>query len=145
MHYFTQARLQKYLKDLQDFGTGGQGFNFLIHAIGDAGVREALNAIEGSASTKRAPRHKLTHVELVDKAGGTLAQFSSTFVVDYTDGSNAKKLIFYSTDRPRFKKLHVMADPQVSGNFTLPTDPFHATLERLIGPAKESFHDISLF
>ncbi len=83
MNYFTQERLQSYISQLE-----GKGYNFLIHAIGDQGVHEALNAIQNVQNAKsrssRTARHKLTHVELVDPA-----------------------------DINRFAALNVIADPQV--------------------------------
>ncbi|MCG9758996.1 MULTISPECIES: amidohydrolase [Pseudoalteromonas] len=59
VNYFTQARLEKYIKALEP-----SGFDFNIHAIGDRGIHEALNAIE--AASKGTARHRLTHVEVVD-------------------------------------------------------------------------------
>ncbi len=35
MNYFTRERLQTYLSQLQGFRPGGEGFDFLIHTIGD--------------------------------------------------------------------------------------------------------------
>ena len=60
LNYFTPERIASYIDELQ-----GTGFDFHIHAIGNRGVHEALNAIEekGSASA----RHRLTHVEYVDE------------------------------------------------------------------------------
>ena len=90
MNYFTEDRLKKYIEQLQNLGNG-EGYNFLIHAIGDQGVHEALNAIQRSSSTKTSnTRHKLTHVELVD-----------------------------TNDLNRFASLGVIADPQVNFNFKL--------------------------
>ena len=85
LNYFTQSRLEKYMKALQ-----GVGFDFHIHAIGDRGIHESLNAIE-RAGSKQA-RHRITHVEVVDPV-----------------------------DLPRFAKLNVTADAQVSGDFTQPS------------------------
>lgn len=59
LNYFTEDRLANYITQLE-----GIGFDFHIHAIGDRGVHEALNAIEQSATNKG--RHRLTHVEIVD-------------------------------------------------------------------------------
>ncbi|MDW7548924.1 amidohydrolase [Pseudoalteromonas peptidolytica] len=59
LNYFTQARLEKYLKALEP-----SGFDFNIHAIGDRGVHEALNAISTASNGKA--RHRLTHVEVID-------------------------------------------------------------------------------
>ncbi|AOT10987.1 amidohydrolase [Pseudoalteromonas luteoviolacea] len=61
LNYFTQARLEKYIKALEP-----TGFDFNIHAIGDRGIHEALNAIENASSGKA--RHRLTHLEVVDPA-----------------------------------------------------------------------------
>lgn len=61
LNYFTEARLAEYVRDLEP-----TGFDFFIHAIGDRGVREALNALEAAATP--AGRHRLTHLEVVDPA-----------------------------------------------------------------------------
>ncbi len=91
LNYFTQQRLSNYIEQLEKVG-----FDFHIHAIGDRGVREALDAIAQVSSRNgvRDRRHRLTHLELVDPQ-----------------------------DRPRFAQLGVLADLQVAGEFT---DPAHA-------------------
>ncbi|MGG6229701.1 amidohydrolase [Tenacibaculum sp. SDUM215027] len=61
LNYFTQERISKYIKELEMVG-----FDFHIHAIGNRGVTEALNAIEQSGTSEG--RHRLTHVEMVDVA-----------------------------------------------------------------------------
>ncbi|MDF2179801.1 amidohydrolase [Aliiglaciecola sp. CAU 1673] len=84
LNYFSQARLTRYIQSLEPLG-----FDFHIHGIGDRGVHEALNAIE--AGSKGQGRHRITHVEVVDKA-----------------------------DLPRFAALNVTADAQVAGEFSQP-------------------------
>ncbi|MDH3492436.1 MAG: amidohydrolase [Acidobacteriota bacterium] len=59
LNYFTEDRIAKYIEALEP-----SGFDFLIHAIGDRGVRESLNAIEKAQKGKG--RHRLTHLEVVD-------------------------------------------------------------------------------
>lgn len=59
LNYFTENRIAKYIQELE-----GIGFDFHIHAIGNRGISEALNAIEKSGTNKG--RHRLTHVEMVD-------------------------------------------------------------------------------
>ncbi|MCG7537258.1 amidohydrolase [Pseudoalteromonas sp. OOF1S-7] len=59
LNYFTQARLEKYLKALEP-----TGFDFNIHGIGDRGIHEALNAIENASNGQG--RHRITHLEVVD-------------------------------------------------------------------------------
>ncbi|MEM8888564.1 MAG: amidohydrolase [Bacteroidota bacterium] len=61
LNYFDQQRLSDYIAALE-----GTGFDFHIHAIGNRGVHEALNAIEASGTSNG--RHRLTHVEYVDPA-----------------------------------------------------------------------------
>ncbi|QNM85020.1 amidohydrolase [Polaribacter pectinis] len=61
LNYFTESRTAKYIKELE-----AVGFDFHIHAIGNRGVTEALNAIQQSGTTKG--RHRLTHVEMVTSA-----------------------------------------------------------------------------
>lgn len=58
LNYFTQERLEQYLAALEPVG-----FSFNIHAIGDRGITEALNAIENASSGNG--RHRLTHLEIV--------------------------------------------------------------------------------
>lgn len=61
LNYFSEERLKKYIREL-----GPKGFDFHIHAIGDRGVREALNAIESGQRPQQ--RHRLTHLEFVNPA-----------------------------------------------------------------------------
>lgn len=58
LNYFTQSRLVHYLTALEP-----TGFDFHIHAIGNRGITESLNAIEQGGTAKG--RHRLTHVEIV--------------------------------------------------------------------------------
>ena len=84
LNYISARRLTSLIKHLEPVG-----FDFHIHAIGDRAVQEALDSIENGATS--AGRHRLTHVEMVDKA-----------------------------DLARFKELDVTADCQVAGRFTQP-------------------------
>ena len=61
LDYFSPERLQYYIEQLEP-----TGFDFHIHAIGDRGIHQALNAIEAGGSDNG--RHRLTHVEIVDPA-----------------------------------------------------------------------------
>ncbi len=58
LNYFTEERLTRYITELEPLG-----FDFHIHAIGDRGVRESINAIEAAQSSSG--RHRLTHLEVV--------------------------------------------------------------------------------
>lgn len=81
------------------------GYDMHIHAIGDRAVRESLDAIEAAQKTNgdaMSHRHRLTHVEMVDP-----------------------------NDIGRFKKLGVIADFQVAGDFALPEN--YGDVEPLIG------------
>jgi predicted amidohydrolase YtcJ len=75
---------------LQSFKPSGEGFDFHIHAIGDKAVRQALNAVESTKQSGTSARHRLTHVELVNK-----------------------------NDLPRFKQLGVIADVQVMRSLSI--------------------------
>jgi len=88
LHYFDQIRLEHYLTRL-----GPKGFDFHIHAIGDAGVHDALDAIEAAEAAGAAggSRHRITHVTLVSPS-----------------------------DVPRFAALDVTADFQMSDNSVFP-------------------------
>jgi predicted amidohydrolase YtcJ len=61
LNYVSQNRISKYIEALEPLG-----FDFHIHAIGNRGVREALNAIEEKGSDKG--RHRLTHLEYVNQS-----------------------------------------------------------------------------
>lgn len=56
LNYFSEQRIAAYIKALEPVG-----FDFHIHAIGDRGIHESLNAIEQSGSQDG--RHRITHVE----------------------------------------------------------------------------------
>ena len=58
LNYVSQSRISQYITALEP-----TGFDFHIHAIGNRGVNEALNAIEQSGTTNG--RYRLTHVEYV--------------------------------------------------------------------------------
>lgn len=105
MNYFTQERLQKYIAQLQSFDGGNKGFDFHVHAIGDRGVEEVLNAIENSKGYDRETRHRMTHLEIVKPR-----------------------------DIERFASLGVIADFQVSGDFTLPSERDH--IEETVGKSR---------
>ena len=90
LNYLDQNRLTKFITELEKVG-----FNFMIHAIGDRGVHEALNAIESARSVNSdlSPRHRITHLDLVD-----------------------------DQDLMRFKQLGVIADLQLAGQWTHPSE-----------------------
>lgn len=72
LNYFTEKRISDYIAQLE-----GTGFDFHIHALGNRGIHEALNAIEESGSANG--RHRLTHVEFLDPADYTrFAQLNVT-------------------------------------------------------------------
>lgn len=90
LSYFDEDRLTTYVAGLE-----AAGFDLHIHAIGDRGVRESLNAVErtialnGGLAADR--RHRLTHVEYV-----------------------------HAADLPRFAALNVIADAQMACECSLP-------------------------
>ena len=61
VNYFDEQRIKDYIAALEP-----TGFDFHIHAIGDRGVHESLNAIEQGGSING--RHRITHVEFIDPA-----------------------------------------------------------------------------
>ena len=104
LNYFDEARLTHYVTQLE-----AVGFDFHIHAIGDRGVHEALNAVAAARRAQGAsnqgnpsPRHRLTHVELVAPQ-----------------------------DVPRFAALDVTADMQMSHMYVEP--PFLHLNDDLLG------------
>jgi predicted amidohydrolase YtcJ len=93
LNYFDEAKMTHYVTELEK-----AGFDFHIHAIGDRGIHEALNAIEAAAITNGDTvdrRHRLTHLELLD-----------------------------AEDIPRFAELNIIADFQLAGDWTEPHEYF---------------------
>jgi predicted amidohydrolase YtcJ len=90
LNYFTPDRLEEYITQLELLG-----FDFHVHAIGNRGVTEALDAIEGARNTNGdiGARHRVTHLELVN-----------------------------ADDYERFAELNVTADMQVGSNWTNPNN-----------------------
>ena len=82
LQYFDRDRLTRYAAELE-----AVGFDLHIHAIGDRGVRDALDAVEAAraANGDLGARHRLTHLEWV-----------------------------HPDDVPRFPLLDVAADMQMS-------------------------------
>lgn len=60
LNYFTEQRMADYIAALE-----GTGFDFHIHALGNRGIHEALNAIEQKGTVNG--RHRLTHIEYMDQ------------------------------------------------------------------------------
>lgn len=88
LNYLTAGRLGNLITILEQ-----SGYDFHIHAIGDRGITEALDAIEAARDVNGdiGARHRITHLEVLD-----------------------------SLDLPRFADLDVTADAQVAGDFTNP-------------------------
>jgi predicted amidohydrolase YtcJ len=67
LNYFSQARMARYITELEKYG-----FDVHIHALGDRGIRESLNAIE--IARKNNPelagirRHQVTHLSVMRKS-----------------------------------------------------------------------------
>lgn len=80
LNYIDQANMISWLETLQNLGFGAH-----IHAIGDLGVRETLNAIESIRNQGSTLKYNMTHLEMVDPS-----------------------------DLPRFALLNVDADLQLS-------------------------------
>ncbi|AZZ95224.1 amidohydrolase [Hahella sp. KA22] len=83
LNYLPQAVMQDWLVKLDRLGYGAH-----IHAIGDGGVRESLNAIAAARQAGSQRRYNMTHLELVD-----------------------------ASDLDRFKALQVDADFQVGSDY----------------------------
>ena len=118
MNYFTPQRMQNYMRELQYFTdeNGNEGhFDFNVHAIGDRGVSETLDAINGSYDEHVSDRrHRITHVEITDPK-----------------------------DWDRFHKLAAIADFQTAGYF-VPPDPENENMRKeLIGDRKKYFLSIN--
>ncbi len=65
LNYFDAARTARYVTELER-----DGFSVHLHAIGDRGVREALDAIEHARRRNGdlGARHRITHIEYPDPA-----------------------------------------------------------------------------
>ncbi len=90
LNYFSGARLKTFIAALEK-----ENFDFFIHAIGDRGITESLDAIEAArnANGDIGARHRITHCEIVAPS-----------------------------DFPRFAALNVVPDVQVAGDFTQPAN-----------------------
>lgn len=88
LNYNDKGRMTRLITALEKVG-----YDFHIHAIGDRGVSEALDAIEAARKINGdlGARHRVTHLEMVDS-------------IDYF----------------RFAALNVIADMQVCGDFAQP-------------------------
>ena len=88
LNYFSGERLKSFITTMEK-----EGFDFFIHAIGDRGISESLDAIETARNTNGdiGARHRITHCEIVRPS-----------------------------DIPRFASLNVVPDVQVAGDFTQP-------------------------
>lgn len=62
-NYIDESRMTGLLKDLQTIGYGAH-----IHAIGDLGVRETLNAIEAVRANNSDLQYNMTHLHMMDPA-----------------------------------------------------------------------------
>jgi predicted amidohydrolase YtcJ len=109
LNYFNEDRMAYYITNLEK-----KGFNMLIHAIGDRGVRESLNAIETAkeinGNINRTRRHHLTHVEYVNPS-----------------------------DIDRFYQLNVTADFQTAGDWTVAGQTLPEEIA-LMGEVRQSDH-----
>ncbi len=63
INYLSQQAMSDWLSDLYEKGYGAH-----IHAIGDLGVREALNAIESVRNEGSELNYNMTHLQLIDPA-----------------------------------------------------------------------------
>ena len=98
LNYFNKERLTHYTTELER-----TGFDMHIHAIGDRGVTESLDAIEAAQTANgKSGRHRITHLEMITDA-----------------------------DKPRFSDLGVIADFQLAGEFTMPEH--FSDMESVIG------------
>lgn len=88
LNYIDEKRMTHFITELEKIG-----YDAHVHAIGDRGIYETLNAIEAARKTNGdiGSRHRITHLEIVDPI-----------------------------DFPRFKKSNIIADMQVVGDFTQP-------------------------
>ena len=88
LNYIDVNRLTNLITQLETIG-----YDFHIHAIGDRGIREGLDAIEAARQMNGdvGARHRITHLEIVDP-----------------------------DDYDRFAALNVTADMQVAGEFANP-------------------------
>ena len=100
LNYIDANRLQNYIEILELVG-----YDFHMHAIGDRGTTEALDAVAYAQSQNGdvGARHRITHLEIVDES-------------DYL----------------RFAELGVIADAQVAGVWTQP--PYWQDNAYFVGP-----------
>jgi predicted amidohydrolase YtcJ len=123
LNYFTEERLAKYIAELETVG-----FDAHIHALGDRGVRESLNAIEYAQQANPdytgERRHQLTHVTVLDeqdiprfKEIGAIANFQINFDPEFMRLA-ATDPVKSETDDPWFEMI---ADSKAKIMAVLPT------------------------
>ncbi|ABC33536.1 predicted metal-dependent hydrolase with the TIM-barrel fold [Hahella chejuensis KCTC 2396] len=122
LNYLPQAVMQDWLIKLDRLGYGAH-----IHAIGDGGVRESLNAIAAARQGGSQRRYNMTHLELVD--AGDLGRFKTLQVdADFQVGSDYIGAADHSWAEPligeeRAHRLIPLAEVYASGaNVTLSSD-----------------------
>ncbi len=93
LSYFDLDRLTRYTRSLQ-----AVGFDMHVHAIGDRGVRETLDAIEATHTDAGGDdaHHRLTHVELVHPDDvprfAALGAFADMQLSEWTDPAHVQEL-----------------------------------------------------
>ncbi|GAA3917379.1 amidohydrolase [Litoribacillus peritrichatus] len=120
INYFTQNRLSRYIAELD-----AVGFDFHIHAIGERGIHEALNAVEESAGGQS--RHRLTHVEVVDPADyKRFAELNVTadcqVAGDFTDPSHWGEVAEYIGKEKAHDLVPIKSLQQAGARVTLSSD-----------------------
>ncbi len=151
LNYFPQARLARYLRELQPAGFDGH-----IHAIGDRAVREALSAVAEarSAANGEATRHRLTHVELTHP--DDVARFASSGVAadmqlgSHTDPANVAETAEFVGPQRAEREAWVLRDlwntgavVALSSDFDVgELNPF-ATIARALRRGLQSLPDVA--
>ncbi|MDY8135927.1 amidohydrolase [Aquimarina sp. 2201CG5-10] len=131
LNYITQDRIASLIRELEPIG-----FDFHIHAIGNRGITETLNAIEQSGTI--AGRHRITHLEVMSPSD--YSRFSQLNVTadcqvagDFTNPSNWSELneIIGSEHSQHVVPLKSLTD--ANARLTLSSDWDVSTLNPFVG------------
>ncbi|NKB65383.1 MAG: amidohydrolase family protein [Gammaproteobacteria bacterium] len=120
LNYIAPGPLIKWLERLEEVNLGAH-----IHALGDRGVREALDAIEVVRSRGSEQLYSLTHLEMIDEQD--IPRFSQLDVdADFQAGADFFEYTDWATDYigiDRARRMFPMRDVYDSGaNVTFSSD-----------------------
>ncbi|MGB0494875.1 MAG: amidohydrolase [Kangiellaceae bacterium] len=120
LNYIPPRRLNKWISELRNLGYGAH-----IHAVGDAGIRQSVDAIQKERIKGSQLRYGLTHLELIDPID--IKRFSKLNIdADFQAGADSfadHSWAEYLVGKKRAKQMFLMRDLFDTGvNITFSSD-----------------------